>query len=327
MRIALASDSVLPVAKYGGIERIVWWLAKQLSSRGHKVTLLAPRGSRSSFARVIAVDPSRPVSEQFPSDVDIVHLQGADIGPFSKPCLVTFQGNAPAGRQFDVNTVFISRNQAQRHGGSVYVHNSLDSDDYGKPDLDARRKHLLFLAKAAWKVKNVRGAIKIARQARRRLVVAGGYRINFNMGPRITLDPNVRFAGMVGGEQKNRILNESSALLFPVIWHEPFGIAVIEALYFGCPVYATKWGALPEIVHPEVGVLSNSHGELVARLADVEQFDRRVCHEYVCDCFSASIMTDRYFELYERVLDGETLHAAPPVVPGPTEAKRFRMAA
>ena len=96
-------------------------------------------------------------------------------------------------------------------------------------------------------MKNVRGAIQIARQARRRLVVAGGYRVNLNMGPRITLDPNVCFRGMVGGDQKNRLLNQATALLFPVIWHEPFGIAVIEALYFGCPVFATSGERCPRL--------------------------------------------------------------------------------
>jgi len=327
MRIALAVNGMVPAAKYGGIERIVWWLAKELSARGHEVTLLASPGSHCSFARVIIADPRRPLTEQFPTDVDIVHIQGGEVGPFSKPCLLTFQCNGPPGMKFDVNTVFISRNQAERHGGSVYVHNGIDPDEYGKPDLHSRRKYLLFLAKAAWKVKNVRGAIQIARQARRRLVVAGGYRFNLNMGPRITLDPNVRFRGMVGGERKNRIINDASALLFPVIWHEPFGIAIVEALYFGCPVYATEWGSLPEIVIPEVGVLSNSRSELIERLADVEHFDRRVCHEYACDRFSASAMTDKYLQLYERVLNGESLHAAPPTAPDTPVAKRFRMAA
>jgi len=327
MRIALATDGVVPAVNYGGVERIVWWLARQLSARGHEVTLLAPRGSHCSFARVIPLDQGKPMAAQVPADVDLVHFQGGKVGTFRKPCLVTFHGNAPPGRPFDKNTVFISRNQAERHGGSVYVHNGIDPQDYGKPHLQARRKHLLFLAKAAWKVKNVRGAIQIARRARRRLVVVGGHRVNFNMGPRVTLDPNVRFRGMVGGTLKNRIINQSEALLFPVIWHEPFGIAVLEALYFGCPIYATKWGALPEIVSPQFGVLSNSHSELIARLADLESFDRRACHEYVCDCFSAATMADRYLQLYEQVLDGQSLHAIQPVTPAAAETGRFRMAA
>ena len=172
---------------------------------------------------------------------------------------------------------------------------------------------LLFLALASWKVKNVRGAFRIARRAGRPLAVVGGHRLNFNMGFRLTLDPNARFHGVIGGERKNRIINRSSALLFPVRWHEPFGVALIEALYFGCPVFGTPYGSLPEIVIPEVGVLADSESELARRLADVGQFDRHRCHQYVCDEFSAGLMTKRYLALYERVLNGESLHDHEPV--------------
>lgn len=36
--------------------------------------------------------------------------------------------------------------------------------------------------------------------------------------------------------------------VFPSLWHEPFGIPVIEAMAAGLPVIATRAGALPEIV-------------------------------------------------------------------------------
>ena len=327
MRIAIGAHLKVPAVKYGGIERIIWWLAKQLDQRGHEVTLLVAPGSECPFARVLPADPDRSICAQVPDDVDLLHSFNNEQENCSKPYLATFQCNAPAGWQFHPNTVFVSRNQAERHGGSVFVHNALDPDDYGKPDFQVPRKHLLFLAKAAWKVKNVQGAIEIARQSSKRLAVVGGNRLNFSMGFRLTLDTNVEFHGMLGGAEKNRVINDSSALLFPVVWHEPFGIALIEALYFGCPVFGTRWGSLPEIVLPAVGYLSNSHGDLVRELANLERYDRRACHAYVCDCFSASLMATRYLELYEQVLDGVSLHDAPPVKPDVVEPKRFRLVA
>ena len=54
---------------------------------------------------------------QIPSDVDVVPSSRREVGPFRKPTIVTFHGNAESGREFDRNTVFISRNQAQRMVG------------------------------------------------------------------------------------------------------------------------------------------------------------------------------------------------------------------
>ena len=324
MRIAIAFDRQIPAVRYGGSDRIVWWLGKELIRRGHQVVYVVPRGSVCDFAEVIPYDANHRPEQQLP-EVDLVHDFGVLAGSVDVPLLFTLQGNGAPGKRFPRNTVFISRNHAERHGGSVFVYNGIDPDDYGEPDWQVPRKHLLFLALASWKVKNVRGAIRIARRAGRPLAVVGGHRLNFNMGFRLTLDPNVRFHGVIGGKRKNRIINRSSALLFPVRWHEPFGIAVIEALYFGCPVFGTPYGSLPEIVIPEVGVLADSETELARRLADVGQFDRRRCHQYVCDEFSADLMTRRYLALYERVLNGESLHAHEPVVPDDSDRRLLPM--
>ena len=312
MRIAIALDRVIPAVRYGGSERIVWWLGKELVRQGHHVVYIVPRGSVCDFTEVIPYDADHPPELQLP-EVDLVHDFGILAGRVDVPVLFTLQGNVVPGARLPRNTVFISHNQAGRHGGSVVVYNGIDPDDYGEPDWRVPREHLLFLAMAAWRVKNVRGAIRIARRAGRPLAVIGGRRLNLNMGFRLTLDPNVRFHGVIGGERKNRIINNSSALLFPVLWHEPFGIAIVEALYFGCPVFGTPYGSLPEIVIPEVGVLADSETELARRLADIGQFDRRRCHQYACDEFSASMMTRRYLDLYERVLNGESLHDHEPV--------------
>ncbi|MGA8890358.1 MAG: hypothetical protein WB493_02230, partial [Anaeromyxobacteraceae bacterium] len=60
MRIVLVSRGVtLPAVRYGGTERVMWWLGKELARRGHEVTFLVKGGS-SPFARVVPFDPRRP---------------------------------------------------------------------------------------------------------------------------------------------------------------------------------------------------------------------------------------------------------------------------
>ena len=38
------------------------------------------------------------------------------------------------------------------------------------------------------------------------------------------------------------------ALLFPIDWPEPFGLAMIEAMACGTPVIAYPFGSVPEVV-------------------------------------------------------------------------------
>ena len=137
------------------------------------------------------------------------------------------------------------------------------------------------------RAKNVAGAIQVVLGAKARLDVLGGKRFNFRRGIRLTFSPSVRFHGMVGDAEKFSILNGSEGLIFPVRWHEPFGLAVIESLYFGCPVFATPYGALPEIVPDEVGRLSPSRSELIEAVRS-DRFDRRACHEHARDNFNSS---------------------------------------
>jgi len=320
MHVLQVLNHVIPAVRYGGTERVVWWLSRQLAGMGHEVTLLAPAGSSCSFARVLPHDASKPLAPQVPGDVDIVHIHDHRLPALSVPTIYTFHGNLFKVGSLHENTVFISANQAARHGGNVYVHNGLDLEEYGQPDWDAPREHLVFLAKAAWKVKNVRDSISIAREAGRTIAIAGGTRLNFKMGFRFTLDRNARFLGMVDHRQKIRILNRGLALLFPVRWHEPFGLALIESLYYGNPVFGTPFGSLPEIINQDVGFLSSSRGELVRQIRELEQFDRRHCHEYVCDRFNSARMAKSYLDIYERVCNGERLHEQRPQWPDSRDA-------
>jgi glycosyltransferase involved in cell wall biosynthesis len=318
MKILLVHDTLIPVFAYGGTERAIWALGKELAKMGHEVTFLVRPGSTCPFARVLPLDMQKPLAAQIPGDVDVVHFLFEIDEAIPKPYIITLQGNSGQPKTFDPNTVFVSRNHAERHGATAFVYNGIDLDDYGKPDVSNPRKYFHFLAKAAWRVKNVRGAIEITTRAGERLHVIGGYRLNFNMGFRLTLSPRVRFHGMLGGEEKNEVMRSSKGLIFPVLWHEPFGIAIIESLYFGCPVFATPYGSLPELLNcragekSEFGFLSAKKSELVEAVKAVGDYDRQRCQDYVAEHFSALQMTKNYLKLYEQVLNGKPLHDKAP---------------
>lgn len=312
MKILIANMSSIPVYAYGGTERVIWDLAKQLVEQGHQVIFLVPKGSHCSFAKVIEMDPDRPISAHIPDDIDVVHFQfQPNVTGLEVPYVVTEHGNAQLEERLNQNTIFVSRDHAQRHNSDSYVLNGLDWSNYGEVDWKRERNYYHFLGKAAWRLKNVKGAIHIAKKAKQQLHVLGGDRFNFKRGLRLTFSPQIKFHGMVGGQEKLSLLNGSKGLIFPVRWHEPFGLAIIESMYFGCPVFSTPYGAIPELVPHECGVLSNN-ADLLVDAINTQKFDPLYCQQHVVDHFNAEKMAQRYLDKYTQVIKGEVLNPHQP---------------
>lgn len=312
MKIVIVNKAMVPVFAYGGTERVIWDLAKGLVELGHEIVFVVPKGSTCDFAQVIELDDRVALYTQIPRDADVVHFQfQADFSKLEVPYLVTEHGNTEVGMPLDKNTVFVSRNHAMRHGSECYVLNGLDWSAYGEVDWSLPRQDYHFLGKAAWRVKNVAGAIQVAKKSGVCLDVLGGNRFNWKRGIRWTLSPRIRFHGMVGGREKTALLNASAGLIFPVKWHEPFGLAVIESMYFGCPVFATPYGALPELVPPHCGVLDTSASGLSQAIAHAK-FSADEIHQYAVEQFNHRRMTDGYLQLYQEVIAGQPLNRQAP---------------
>lgn len=312
MNILIVHNSKIPALKYGGIERVIWYLGQELTKLGHRVTYLVPAGSTCSFAKVINLNPELNIDEQIPENIDIVNVHFQPRTPIRFPHLISMHGSLPPETRYYKNTSFVSSNHARRYGADAFVYNGLNWDDYGKPDFDSKREYVHFLGKAAWRLKNVRGAINIARQNKTEIKILGGTRLNIKMGPRLTLTKWARFYGMVGGQQKNELLKHSRGLVFPVKVHEAFGLAIIESLYFGCPVLATTYGSIPEIVGSEFGFLSNSLSELSEAFKNLDTFNKKRCYEYARDTFNSKNMALGYLNLYEQILNGNDINHTTP---------------
>lgn len=304
MNLLIIHDQKLPVFTYGGTERVIWSLAKELSMLGHQVSFLLPEGSHCDFAKVYIRDVGKSIEDQIPEHIDIVHFQNDPGFTINKPFVVTIHGNGNENKEIPDNFVFVSKDHAMRHGSKHFVYNGLDWDEYQQPDFTLTRTHFHFLGKAAWRVKNVRGAIEIIKNTPyEQLAVLGGYRFNFKMGIRFTFSPRIQFYGMVGGKQKFDLLNRSKGLIFPVLWPEPFGLAITESLFYGCPVFGTPIGSLPELIPSEFGFLSDSLDDLSRAILDVDHYNRKKCHEYARDVFNSHIMAKNYVKVYENILN------------------------
>lgn len=314
MNITIVSRDKIPATKYGGSERVIWGLGYELSKMGHQVTFIVATGSSCDFGEVIVYDPQVDLENLIPKDTDIVHMNFVPQKELSFPYLITMHGNTGKDDKLPLNTVFISKNHAKRNNSIVFVYNGLLWKDYPSIDLGLKRDHFHFLGKASWKVKNLKEAAKIAIKSKNKLKVLGGEKwkmYNFKRKPFYTLNPDVSYYGFVDNLLKMEIMQHSKGLLFQVKWDEPFGLALIESLYAGCPVFGSKKGSLPELISKDIGFLSDDIDKIIEAVK-TRKFDPIICHKHAIKNFNSKVMTDNYLKLYQKILVGETLNKTAP---------------
>jgi glycosyltransferase involved in cell wall biosynthesis len=114
-------------------------------------------------------------------------------------------------------------------------------------------------------------------------------------------DPLIEYVGEIGDHEKDEFLGNARALLFPIDWPEPFGLAMIEALACGTPVVAYKRGSVPEVIeHGVTGFIVSTIEEAIACTARIQHLDRSICRRVFEERFSAPRMVSGYLSTYER---------------------------
>ena len=100
-----------------------------------------------------------------------------------------------------------------------------------------------------------------------------------------------------------KFISGAKALLFPIDWEEPFGMAVIEALACGTPVIAMNRGAMPEIIeHGVNGFLANDIHEFEEYMRRVDEINPADCRRSVAEKFSSDAMAKAYLARYHEAI-------------------------
>ncbi|WP_264597275.1 glycosyltransferase family 4 protein [Rhodoblastus acidophilus] len=338
LSIALTADPELPVPPklYGGIERIVDMLARGLEARGHQVTLFAHEesvsagrlvpwpgrssGSRLDTLRNASILAAHVARERF----DVVHSFSrlaylAPILPARTPKIMSYQREisprttrlAHAASRGTLQFSAISRWMIEpvKHIGSwSIVPNGVDLATYTFQPQAATDAPLVFLGRIE-EIKGPHLAIEIARRTGRRLVIAGNIPaekkawVEAHVLPHVDGDA-IRYIGPVDDAQKNALLGRAAAFLMPILWEEPFGIVMAEALACGTPVVGLRRGAVPEVVVDGVtGFVRDDVEGLVAALGHVESLSRAACRADTEARFSAEPIVAAYEAMYHAAVD------------------------
>jgi glycosyltransferase involved in cell wall biosynthesis len=285
-------------------------LVQGLFELGHRVTILAPPRTSLTGAkwidvpRKVLLGPIGDLMAHVPSDAEIVHAHyPVPHAPAGIPFLQTLYGNMGANPVVHPNTVFLSQNHARRHGKTTFVYAGLDPRTFAfrsqKDDFD------LFIGRLHG-VKGYRWAIAGAKQTKRRLLLAGGWRPSFRRA--------IRYVGEVDGPRKRALLAGARCLWMPALWDEPFGLTLIEALFSGTPVLGTHRGSLPEIITEDVGALRDTLDDLIEASQTIATRPSEACRAHATRYFTHLVMAEEYVRVYRELVGTGAL---PPGKPTP----------
>jgi glycosyltransferase involved in cell wall biosynthesis len=335
----------VPPLGYGGTERVVSYLTEELVAMGHDVTLFASADSETS-AELVPCAPQALRLSARPLDPTAMHLLEAEralrcedgfdlihnhLDHLFYPCarrsaaavLTTLHGRLDLewlesvyGEYHEQRVASISDAQRAplpwlRWGGTVY--HGLPRDLYAFHPNGGR--YLAFVGRISPE-KRVDRAVEIAVRSGWPLRIAakvdpadGAY---FRDCVRPLLDhPLVEYVGELGDREKEALLGGAAALLFPIDWPEPFGLAMIEALACGTPVIAWRHGSVPEVLeHGVTGWMCDDVASAVRAVHGLEKIDRSACRRAFEARFTAGRMARSYLELYAAAIAGHSTGAA-----------------
>ena len=340
MRIAQIAPLIesVPPRLYGGTERIVSYLTEELVGLGHDVTLFAS-GDSITAANLVPCVPQAlrfdasirdPIPyymlmldrvRQRADDFDVLHFH---IDQFHFPLFRPIAGRTVTtlhGRQDlpDLRALYlgfddmplVSISNAQRrpvsnanfagtvhHGIPLRLHRGTE---------EARGGYLAFLGRISPEKRPDR-AIFVARALGIPLKIAAKVDRADEAYFKTQIEPlleggGVEFIGEINDHQKTQFLGDAQALLFPIDWPEPFGLAMIEAMACGTPVVAFRCGSVPEIIEDGLtGAIVETVEEAIAVLPSVIALDRKKIRQRLEQRFSATRMAKDYVAVYRSLL-------------------------
>jgi glycosyltransferase involved in cell wall biosynthesis len=334
-QVAPLHESV-PPKLYGGTERVVSYLTEELVKQGHDVTLFASGDSITSANLIPVVDQALRLTRADDSfayhilleelskrshEYDIIHFHIDYLHfPLSRqlniPQLTTLHGRLDIPclqdiyREFDdMPVVSISSHQRRPLSFANWlatVYNGVPEETYTFRPTPGT--YLALLGRISPE-KGIERAIEIAIRTGMELKIAAKIDkvdtdyFNLRIKP-LLKHPLIEYVGEINEGEKNDVLGNAYAMLFPIDWPEPFGLVMIEAMACGTPTIAYRRGSVTEVMnHGETGFIVDSIEEAANSVEKIETISRQCCRHMFETRFSARRMTKDYLKAYSLLIE------------------------
>jgi glycosyltransferase involved in cell wall biosynthesis len=341
--VLVIADPVVcvPPVHYGGAERIIAYLCKYLGDKGHTVDLMAKPGSmvptgtlyehnqphgnkiQRGLAKLNFWYRSLRASKKTDIVINFGRVDYVDsiLRYSSVPILFVFQNPAVQSeidyiltrRKNHVRFIGVSRSQFQAintHGLLDVVHNVAEVTNIRSSSEMDELPYFAFLGRLTAN-KGVHLAIEAARKAGARLKIAGTIAESepdgidyFETKVKPELHGLIEYIGPVNDEERNTLLSNAKALLFPIQWNEPCALVLPESLSCGCPVIGWNMACVPELIqHGETGFVINSVAEMIQAMGNVDSISRQRCQEVAKQRYSVNALGENYERLINASLE------------------------
>lgn len=331
MKIAMLAPVAwrTPPEHYGPWERVTSLLTEGLVGAGVSVTLFATLDSVTAAdldgvcRHGYATDPEMDgriwealhVSHVFSrsAEFDLVHNQ-LDWLPLAfdrfcaAPLVTTIHGFSGPGilpAYQGSHSAFVSISDSDRSPGLDYLATIHHGIDFAELPAGPGGEVLVAFGRIH-RDKGTAVAIEIARLAGRPLQICGPVQdqayFDEQVAPHID-GVAVSYLGSVGPQERARVLGHAAALLHPISFDEPFGLAVVEAMACGTPVVAYRRGSMPAVVDEGVtGFLAADVPGAVAAVAAATALNRAVVRERAQARFGVARMVEQYLTAYQQLI-------------------------
>ncbi len=342
MRVALVAPPFLPVPpkKYGGTELFIAQLAEGLKNSGIDVVVYTNGESTVGVeTRWLYKDQQWPVSgevydnlkdfnhsswaiREAAVDCDVIHLHNVPALMFTRHVKNKFVYTMHHVHEEDLSEVYnffpeveyVTISDFQKRQEIMprvrTIHHGIDLSVYRLQP--KKQNYLSFLGRIA-PIKGTHLAIEVAKKSGIPLKIAGEVQPIFQDYFDTMIKPHldgkfIEYVGEVDLAEKNELLGNSLAMLFPIQWNEPFGLVMIEAMACGTPVLALPGGSVPEVISDGIsGFVCQTADDMARRCRDLSAiFKPATVRQYCQQYFSVERMVADYLALYYEMTDEES---------------------
>lgn len=203
--------------------------------------------------------------------------------------------------KFNTKIITIANHQKEKYKNLNYVATIYNPVNTKIFSFNNKPKNYALMISTIGYHKNQKDAILACKIAKIPLIISGKIRdkdyFDSEIKPFID-NKSITYLGELNFAQKLKLYQEAKVFLFPILWQEPFGLVVIEALSCATPVIAYPNGGPKEIIKNGFnGFLVNTVKEMAQKIKEIDKIKRENCRKDAEERFSEEIIGDQYYQI------------------------------